>query len=479
MFGEKNSGGIFNAKTLFAAIIFLMVIALATRASGSAGSVGAKALAVGAGLLGTGMVLFILYRRKVQEMKQRIDDVTRKSFVLQARLDEAIAGKLKAENSSRGKFSIMATISHEVRNHLNGVVALNEMLMISGLNAEQSEYARLMKLSSDALLRILDDTLAYAKMDAGHVINEKRIFDPYVTLSEIRDVFIHMARRKGIDLTCSYDNDMQNFVSGDPGRLKQMLINLLGNSIKFTDAGSVRLCCAQMDAPAGDNRVWLRFEIIDTGIGINPDSVDGLFDPFVQAVESTALKYGGTGLGLAISKQIADSMGGSISVRSAVGYGSTFCVDIPFECVKPNESVLIEDNAPAEYSPVFTGSRVLVAEDNSVSQKVLRDFLQHLGCRADIVADGKQAIEAVASDCYDLVLLDCRMPVMDGYAACRSIRAAEVSGKRIPVIAVTASTLEEDREKCGAAGMDDFIAKPIKLDELSVVLSRWLVDRNP
>ncbi|MEM7587380.1 MAG: ATP-binding protein [Acidobacteriota bacterium] len=378
----------------------------------------------------------------------------------------------EAERANQAKSEFLANMSHEIRTPMSGILGASELLMKESLAPHARELGDIIRSSASALLGIIDSILDFSKIESGRLELEQAELPLRRTIDGVVDLLRPRALDKGIELEVELAEDLPEWVAGDALRLRQILLNLIGNGVKFTQQGRVVLRVER--EPTARDDLWLRFTVEDTGIGMTPEVIEQLFSPFTQADTSTTREFGGTGLGLAISQKLARMMGGRISVDSEPGVGSTFSFAACFQRVA--EAPIAEPTEARPCKRKASGRfRILLAEDNPIIQLVVTEQLTALGSTVRRATTGREALALLEREAFDLVLMDCQMPELDGYQATRRIRQREIGGgQHLPVIALTAHAMAGDREKCLAAGMDDHLPKPFTEAQLLAVLDRWL-----
>ena len=417
---------------------------------------------------------FLAIIRNVSEARAAQERNASYAHELEAKNRELEAAMTTARDAIRLKSRFLANISHEIRTPLNGIFGMIDLLQSTQLTNEQQDYAQTLRESASALLPIINDILDLAKMEAGKLRLERNPFSLAVLATQVAALFEKRVQAKGLHFSSEIPSSLPENVIGDANRLRQILSNLLDNAVKFTEEGGVKFSVSVEKESL--ERIGVRFSVSDTGIGVAAEQLDRIFESFTQGDGSASRKYGGTGLGLAISKHLVELLGGHIAVESKPGEGSTFWFGVTME--KTAAPAAEETRAPvaaALFKPSDLRSvRVLIAEDNELNKKLSLRLLGKLGIEAEAVSDGRQAVEAVSKKAYDMILMDCQMPEMDGFEATAIIRERERNRRHTPICALTANAMDGDRERCLAAGMDDYLCKPIGLDQLRNVVARWI-----
>ena len=395
---------------------------------------------------------------------------------IEQRDEQLLVAKEIAENANLAKSQFLAQMSHEIRTPMNGVLGIASLLLHTSLNEKQTNFVHTIRTSGESLLGLINDILDSSKIEAGKLELELISFNIRHMAEETVDLLSKHASEKNVNLACVVSTDVPAYVKGDPGRLRQIFMNLLGNALKFTSYGEVILYISEEKRDNDD--VYLRFEIKDSGIGVNKNKQKEIFVAFSQVDESTTRKFGGTGLGLAICRSLVHLMGGTIGIESEEGKGSVFWFTVMLGMGSTSDVIvgLLPEKTFFQKFDAF----VLVVEDNITNQIVAQGTLEKMGCKVELAGNGLEAVSAVEKKQYDLIFMDCQMPVMDGYEATVKIRKKS-SGKEmeyVPIVALTAHAMKGDRERCLAVGMDDYIAKPFDEQQLERVLLKWVPHEN-
>lgn len=418
------------------------------------------------------------YHDEISDLTSNLILMKKKIIEKEKRLEQALHS---AELSNNSKSEFLANMSHEIRTPINGILGMAQVILHEDGDSNTRVHTEDIRDSALSLLNITNDILDVSKIDAGKVEMELIEFDVNKLVKKIVAANEYVIINRPIDLKLVLPNDDADLYVGDPGRIRQVLSNLINNAMKFTEKGCihVRLTTSKID----EQHRNLHFEVEDSGIGLSEEGVKKLFKPFSQADSSTTRKYGGTGLGLSIVKGLIDQFGGHIEVESSVGKGAKFKFTIPLKRARAkslNSCQGERQNEKTPYRPKcdFTGLKVLVVEDNLINQKVTAAFLTKINVLFDLASDGKEAVEKVSAYQYDMVLMDCQMPTMDGYEATKIIRGLGGYAKDVPIIAMTANAMKDDFDKCLKSGMSDYVKKPILFESFVKKLEEWVVEEK-
>lgn len=419
-----------------------------------------------------------------KRVAQRTREIELSNEELELAIREANRHAVEAEEANRAKSLFIANLTHEIRTPLNAVVGLVDLLMDMNLGPKELETAEVIARSARVLGQIINDILDFAKIESGKVELEKVVFVLPDLTAQLLETFGFQAREKGLDLKLHMDADLPEFVVGDPGRLRQILVNLLANALKFTEKGQVDLEVRR--APLDGKRHGVTFKVRDTGVGIPADRLEAIFRPFVQADPSITRKYGGTGLGLNIAATLAGKMGGQLEVESQEGQGTTFTFTARFDRPSPRQIEELKDSQEAAPESGDLGGvdpatlRILLVEDNKLNQRVGLGMLAKLGCTADTATDGRAALDQLAKNTYDLVFMDLQMPEIGGLEVTEKLRSGEAgeANRSVPVVAMTARASREDRRECLASGMNDYIPKPVSTELIGRAMTRALAGKD-
>jgi two-component system, sensor histidine kinase len=407
----------------------------------------------------------------LQELQQQNRDLVAALDEVQKVRTELEERSTQLTHANQLKAQFLANVSHEIRTPMNAVLGLTNMLDKRLVDQEDRRLIRLLHQSASSLLNIINDILDLSKIDEGKLLISNQVFSLVNLIEAVADMFVAQAATRDIALSVSLDATLPQFVFGDENRIRQILVNLVGNALKFSEHGAIKITA--LLSWRNQNRVGIRIEVQDQGIGIQPGDLDKLFKPFSQIDSAWSRRQTGTGLGLSICKRLIELLDGTIGVNSLIGTGSTFWFELPFD--SRDAEAAAKHELPEKFS--FPGAKILLGEDHPVNQMVAISALEDMGLEVGVASDGLEVLAALRTKNYDLVLLDCQMPKMDGYETTAAIRQLESNSSRhIPIVAMTANAMAGDREHCLAMGMDDYISKPFEERDLARVLAKWLIN---
>lgn len=430
-------------------------------------------------LISIGCSYFVFFILNGKHQHDSYWSAKHQTLLLEQQASDLEKARIQAEHANKAKSAFLATMSHEIRTPMNGVLGMTEILSTTSLTTEQKNYVNVIRNSGETLLNIIDDILDFARIEANKLTIVNRSFHLQTLIKEVEWLFLPKAKEKALKFIVDTDGSSINKLIGDPDRIKQILFNLLGNAFKFTNHGEVRLIVECQPTDQQMDRAELKLTVSDSGIGISPENQAKLFQEFSQVGESSE-HIRGTGLGLLITRNLLSLMNGTISVTSQLGKGSQFCACIPLQS-KVNQEEISVDSTQSKTAAVlpiknYYSARVLLVEDNEVNQLISQAILKRLDCEVTLACNGAEAVEEFLSQSFDLILMDCNMPVMDGFEATKRIRAWEMQNniRQTPIVALTAHAFDEVKQRCINVGMYEHLSKPFDQDQLRNILQKFI-----